>query len=133
MGTPKNSMRDTEVYRQHIRFDNSLIASDLDTYGGTIVVANPESPSTQPVLETANIAGRTFRIQDRISDGDNVLEPTYAVNLTGTHQSIDTSDNGSRQATCSLRRIRARSRSRPAELWVNRQRRRQRIALTLLG
>ena len=67
---------DTEVYRQHIRFDNSLIASDLDTYGGTIVVANPESPSTQPVLETVNIAGRTFRVQDRISDGDNVLEPT---------------------------------------------------------
>ena len=50
----------TEVYRQHIRFDNSLIASDLDTYGGTIVVANPESPSTQPVLETVNIAGRTL-------------------------------------------------------------------------
>ena len=53
----------TEVYRQHIRFDNSLIASDLDTYGGTIVVANPESPSTQPVLETVNIAGRTLRAQ----------------------------------------------------------------------
>ena len=79
----------TEVYRQHIRFDNSLIASDLDTYGGTIVVANPESPSTQPVLETVNIAGRTLRVQDRISDGDNVLEPTYTINLHGTD--VDTS------------------------------------------
>ena len=75
---------DTEVYRQHIRFDNSLIASDLDTYGGTIVVANPESPSTQPVLETVNIAGRTWRAQNRISDGFNVLEPTYTINLHGT-------------------------------------------------
>ena len=81
---------DTEVYRQHIRFDNSLIASDLDTYGGTIVVANPESPSTQPVLETVNIAGRTLRVQNRISDGDNVLEPTYTINITGTQ--VDTSD-----------------------------------------
>ena len=80
----------TEVYRQHIRFDNSLIASDLDTYGGTIVVANPESPSTQPVLETVNIAGRTLRVQDRISDGFNVLEPTYTINITGTQ--VDTSD-----------------------------------------
>ena len=80
---------DTEIYRQHLLYDDALVASDLDTYGGTIVVANPESPSAQPVLETVNIAGRTLRVQERISDGDDVLEPTYAVAAGST--TIDTS------------------------------------------
>ena len=89
----------------------ALVASELDTYGGTTVVANPESPSTQPVLETANIAGRTFRIQDRISDGDNVLEPTYTVAAGST--TIDTSTTEVAGNLFGLS-IRARYRSRPA-------------------
>ena len=96
-------------------YDNTLVASELDTYGGTTVVANPESPSTQPVLETANIAGRTFRIQDRISDGDNVLEPTYTVAAGST--TIDTSTT---EVAGNLFRVHSRPiQVKTGKLWVN--------------
>ena len=71
---------DPEAYRQHILLDHRLSGADLDLYGGTHVISNPTTEDArQTLLQTVSIAGETFRVQDRTSEGNVLTEGDYTL------------------------------------------------------